>query len=496
MIEHRERRPGESWSAFATLQRAAETTGGVWNGAPATGGCFARVSTDSRAVETGDLFFAIPGEKFDGHAFVQDAIRAGASAVVVSRREAADVAAQCGGTALLVNDTVDALLLLARAWRRKLRRTRVIAVVGAVGKTTTKQFIHAVLSTRLSGTASQKSFNNHVGVPVTLFAAMPEDDFVVVEVGTNHKGEIRRLARVVEPDIVVITNIGLEHLEGLGDLEGAAREECSILDWMATGGEVISFGDQSLLRQEVVKRTHRVSWFGRVAGNDFRMTECGVDEVGTTFRLEHRSRRWRIPLVGEHFAIDATGAIAVGRLLGLTQEDIAHGLAGAQGAEMRFVPMTVSVSGGRAVIYNDAYNANPESMVAALRTFCSVTAVQGVNRRLLMLGQMGELGTLSAQCHREIADHIVEADKRAKLSEVHLIGPLMREAHDSLARRLEWADRVRWSAEMDDEVMRGLAKLVDAGDRVLVKGSRSVGMERILNYLQQEPMISPTAPVG
>ncbi len=492
-----------AWRSFATCGTLVRAAGGRWL-VPADEFCpFRQVSTDSRTLAAGDLFVAIRGEKFDGHAFAANAARAGAAAVVIDQPDLAGSLQPLGVPVLLVADTTAALLALAAAWRARLETTRVIAVVGAVGKTTTKQLIHAALASRLTGTASAKSFNNHVGVPATLFAAQPDDEFVIAEVGTNHVGEIARLAAVVRPDVVVITNIGHEHLEGLGDLDGVAREECSILDFLSAAGravpEVVSFGDQPLLRSEIARHAPsfpagtRVTWFGRAADSDLRLERVTLDLRGATFTLAGCCRMWRIPLAGAHFALDALAAIAVGRILSLTDESIAHGLAATRSADMRFAPAQVPLPpGGTALIFNDAYNANPDSMAAALAAFGQLTA-SSPGRRLLMLGQMGELGSASIECHRNLAAPVNELHRAAPLDAVLLVGPSMADTAAALAKDPALLGRVHHFPDVSLDTMRRCATFIQPGDRVLLKGSRSVGMERILGCLAEDrPAAAPS----
>ena len=286
---------------------------------------------------------------------------------------------------ILVEETVAALNRLAAAYRQQVR-AKVIAVGGSNGKTTCKRIIHALLAQRFgaaAGHASPKSFNNNIGMPLTLLEVETSHDFVVLEIGTNAPGEIAALGEVCRPDIAVITSVGLEHLEQLGDLEGVAREEASIAPFVAEGGTLVLPADAPELLAAVKVRAQRIlvghADTVRTGVNtqiDFVLTEVAESVNGTQFSINGRGA-FRVPLLGEHNAMNALMAIAVARRMGLSDEEIAAGLANVLPAEGRLEPMKI----GTWSIIHDAYNANPSSMEAALKTFARFAAWKGQGER-------------------------------------------------------------------------------------------------------------------
>ncbi|MBY0396366.1 MAG: UDP-N-acetylmuramoyl-tripeptide--D-alanyl-D-alanine ligase, partial [Thermoleophilia bacterium] len=289
------------------------------------------LSTDSRTIKAGQCFLALKGEAFDGHAFLEAAARAGAPVLIVS--DAAAVPAggfelACG--VLKVDDTGKALLRIAAAYRASLKRTKVIAICGSNGKTTTTRLVEHVLSQSMRGTASRKSFNNSVGVPLTICSAKENDQYLICEVGTNAPGEIALLGDVVRPDIAVITSIGREHLEKLGDLAGVAAEEAAILKSLKPGGWAVVTADAPELA-EFVRGVKNLITFGRSDRATLRLTAARHVLEGGTPRLAftiNGRQECVVPLVGEHNALNAMAALAVARRLGIDEAKAAQSLAG------------------------------------------------------------------------------------------------------------------------------------------------------------------------
>lgn len=443
------------------------------------------VSIDSRAVERGQVFIAIKGERLDGHDFLADAAAAGAAVLIVhDESRFAAVAAKLPPTVhvLLVPDTRKALGRMGAAYRRTLERTKVIAVCGSNGKTTTTRLIHGALGTKLRGTCPKKSFNNDIGVPLTILSAKTNDQYLICEVGSNAPGEIAALGAIVEPDIAVVTSIGREHLRGFGDLAGVAKEEAAILPFVRTAppGAAIVTADSPELRP-FVQGASNVLTFGRASDASLCLTAFAHvrtddgDRDAIRFTINGRAE-FTVPLVGEHNALNAMAAVAVARRLGLHDEDIAAGLASATAPEMRLQPLTL----GGVRIVNDAYNANPESTLAALRTFAALSA--GAARRVVVLGDMLELGTASEGAHAEIGRAVVELGCVDVLATV---GPAAGEAGKLVARA--WGDagmRVTAVPGADEAGAAKIASLIRPGDAVLLKGSRGMALERIIRAWQ------------
>ncbi len=440
------------------------------------------VSTDSRSATPDDLFFAIPGERYDGHDFVAAALRRGAVAAVVAGSRAGRVEAQLresgvpqarGALLIEVDDTVAALGRLA-AYHRGLSAAEVIAVVGSNGKTTTKAMIHHILAGRLRGRASPKSFNNAIGVPLTLLSAQQGDEYLVVEIGTNRPGEIAELGGLARPDLVVLTCIGEEHLEGLGSLEGVAAEECAIFDKLRGKGFAAVNIDSPEVRRHLPAPgggTHVVT-FGRSADADVRLSDVQYAAPWLSFRLNERFA-FRLRLPGAHNAVNAAGAVTIARRLGFDYDEAAVRLESFVLPPMRNEVVEV----GGITIVNDAYNANPSSALAAIDTLEQLPCR---GRRILVFGEMRELGRQSAALHRRVAERI----RSAGLHRVVLVGSATDPMYELLGDGALFGPSVERVADVDECTAR-LAEGVQPGDVVLLKASRAVALDRVVAPLKE-----------
>lgn len=469
---------GEPFWDPETLRTAAG--GGRWLRRPLEGGARTApggLGTDSRTLGAGQVFLALRGERFDGHDHLDDAVNRGAPMLIVHRSPAEMSHWPANLYVLLVEDTMKALARLAAAYRRHLGLTRFIAVTGSSGKTTTKQMLLAVLGQRFRVSGSPKSFNNHVGVPLTILAAQPRDQYVICEVGTNHPGEIADLAAIVEPDIAIITSIGRVHLEGLGSLEGVASEKASILGALALGGWAAVCIDEPAILPHIEPMERGIT-FGFSTDANLRICQCSVTSVGTTFILNDRTP-WRLPLYGMHHACNATAAIAVGRRCGLTDAEIQAGLLKIEPPEMRFVLHRL----GSVELFDDCYNANPESMKASIRTFRQL-GDEADRRSVVILGDMLELGDLTEAAHAEMAETLLdESEGAAPPGLAILIGPHMRIAAETLQHdaRIE----VHHAEDLSDATIADLVERLGERDRILVKGSRGMRLERIVAAVRE-----------
>ncbi len=470
-----------------TLEEIVQAMGGrPWGELPtvSVGG----VSTDSRTVAASDLFFAIRGPRFDGHDYAVAALKRGAVAVVVETRQAERVAEQLDTAALPLprsavlieaGDTVAALGRLAAYHRRQLA-AEVIAVVGSNGKTTTKAMIHHILSGRLRGRCSPKSYNNAIGVPLTLLSAEPGDEYLVVEVGTNAPGEIAALGALVAPDMAVLTCVGEEHLEGLGDLDGVAAEECSILRQIRGQGFAAVNIETPLVQKYLAQDGVHVTTFGQVPEADVRLTELGYEPPWLRFKLNERFP-FRLRLVGFHNAVNAAAAVTIARRLGLDYAEAAVRLESFVAPPMRNEVLEVA----GITIVNDAYNANPQSAAAAIDVLEQMPCK---GQRIAIFGEMRELGSQSADLHRRVAGRL----RDSSVDRVVLVGGAAEVMHEALASRGLFGPSVERCEDVDDCLAR-LAGSLQAGDVVLLKASRAVELDRLVEPLRERLAARPVA---
>jgi len=468
---------------FFACDNLRAVTSGRWLRRPADGVDLVGVGTDTRADLAGRIFVAIVGARFDGHDFLGQAAEAGAALAIVERRRPLGALPRQFGV-LLVDDTRRALAQLALAYRRTLRGTKVVAVTGSCGKTTTKHMIHAVLATTHQGTAAIKSFNNDIGVPLTILNARPSDRYLVVEIGSNAPGEVSQLGNIAEPDIAVITNIGRSHLQGFGSLEGVAREKGSLLACLCAKATAILHADAPLLAP-YAKPVQSVITFGESDHADLRLTDRGRCGDGYFFEVNGRVR-FDLALPGAHNALNALAAVAVGRRFSVPDADISRALGSLAPAPMRMAVQTV----GRVVIYNDAYNANPDSTAAALDTF--IEAAGQAKRRIVVLGDMLELGDDAAPLHREIGRRLIDVDSRRSIHHAVLIGPLATHIADAVAR--VWPEsRYTHLPALNDGAIDDIIGMLRPGDAILVKASRELRLERLVDAVHAH---AGSAPVG
>jgi UDP-N-acetylmuramoyl-tripeptide--D-alanyl-D-alanine ligase len=435
------------------------------------------VCTDSRAAKPGDVFFAIKGEKFDGHDFIAEVAAKGVAAVVVEKSKVQSLKSKVpAGVALVAADDVRVALGKFAAAYRKEFALPVIAVGGSNGKTTTKELLASVLRQKLATLWSEASFNNDIGVPMTLLRLDKTHQAAVLEVGTNHPGELAPLVKMIAPKLGIITSIGREHLEFFGDVAGVAKEEGMLAELLPADGVLFVNGDCEW-SEKIAKRTKaKVVRVGFGEKNDWRAKKVRLDKSGVTFQVEHAKKEFcgecRINLLGKHQVTNALLAMAVGAELGLSRDEIGDGLAACQPQKMRM--QFWEVNGVR--VLEDCYNANADSMRAALETLCGLP-LQG--RRVAILGDMAELGAQTEAAHIEIGKFAAEL----KIGQLFTVGKnsaaTAKAARDAgLPRVIEFTD-----VEAAMKVMKNFLK---PGDVVLLKASRSSRLERIAETLKAE----------
>jgi len=440
------------------------------------------VSIDTRTARPGDLFVALCGRNFDGHDFLAEAASAGCVAVVVDQAAglSESLLSRFHGGVIGVANTTAALGDLA-AYCRSHLATSVVAVTGSNGKTTVKAMIHHILSRRLKGRPAPRSFNNAVGVPLTIFSVSPDDDYVVCEVGTNALGEVAALARVVKPNVAVVTSVAEVHLEGLIDLEHVAREKASLLAGLAPGGMAVVTADSPELARALRAYEVNLVRFGRDDSAELRLTGYQARPGGGRFELNGRA--WfELSVPGVHNALNALAAIAVAQRFGFDQDEAASALADFTGVEMRLQP----IQAGPVLIIDDTYNANPASLTAAVEVLMSYPA----RRRVLAIGDMLELGPASGRIHRECGRRLAGAGLDLLVG-VGELGGLIAAAAGEAGGAVE----VR-QAESVPKACRSVPRLLKAGDVVLVKGSRRMAMERLVEAIRRafEPDKCRSAP--
>lgn len=440
------------WTESGALTRSQKSAG--------------RISIDSRKAGAGDVFIALRGERFDGHHFVADVASKGALAAIVDEAwTSAEISGDHNFELIRVPDTLLALQRLAFNYRRSLN-AKVVGITGSSGKTSTKDFTFAVLSSRLKGWCTQGNLNNHIGVPLTLLCGSCEAQMAVVEMGMNHAGEIAPLAAMAKPDLGIITNVGVAHIEHLGSREAIAREKAALAQAVPREGLVILHekDDYTPLISELC--SSRVFTVGFDCG-DLQITDFAAVSGGSRFGLVMEGHRVEVhlPVAGAHMALNAAMAAAAGLALDLPLEAAAEGLRLIQLSKGRMEARKI-----RGVDFlDDTYNANPDSTCAALRTLAQWPAE---GSRIAVLGRMGELGTHAEDGHRQVGR--VAAEGIDWVIAVGVEGRWIAEE-----ARLSGAARVDHFVDVV-EAAEALREDMKSGDIVLVKGSRSARMERVL----------------
>lgn len=464
-----------------TSAGAARATGGRATRAfEATG-----ISIDTRSLEPGDLFVALTDVR-DGHDFVRAALDKGAAAALVSR-----LPEGCTATdpLLVVPDVLAALTALGAAGRARTK-AKVIAVTGSVGKTSTKEMLRAVLAGQGRVHAAEASFNNHWGVPVTL-ARMPADaDFAVVEIGMNHPGEIAPLSRLARPHVAMVTTVAPAHLEAFESIEGIAREKAAVFQGLEPGGIAVipsGLAVTPILAEAASGRAARTLRFGTEPGDDYRILDVTIAQDTAIVRATRHGAPllFKVQTAGRHFAANALGVLAVAEAVGADPAvaacDLFRWRPPAGRGQRERIHMDIVDEAQYFDLIDDAFNANPASMVAALDLLGATEPRDGIGRirsgrRIAILGDMLELGPTEAELHRAIADH----PAMARIRLVHCVGPRMRALWESLphAKRGEWC-------ETAPELAARAHNLADAGDVLLVKGSKGSKVSLVVDALRK-----------
>lgn len=425
------------------------------------------VSTDSRKVAEGDLFVPVKGESFDGHAYIEQSFEKGAVCCFSSN----DVVPKKGKYVIKVKDTRQALRDLAEYYMTFFHPL-VVAITGSVGKTTTKDMVASVLTQKYKVLKNEGNYNNDIGLPLTAFRLTQEHEVAVLEMGMNSFGEIHNLSKIAKPEIAVITNVGVSHIEMLGDRDGILRAKSEVFDFMTDEGIAILNGDNDKLVTLDGSIPQRIIWYGVENKKNiyaYNIIAKGLECTSCTIHTELGEMDVTIPVPGAHMVLNALSATAVGITLHLTLEQIKKGIEEFTPTKMR---MAVTHTEGGITIINDVYNANPVSMKAAIDV---LSVAEG--RKVCILGDMGELGTFAEKMHEEVGRYAVEKG----MDVIITIGKLSK-SMDKAAKEAGGKNIYHYNNQ-EAFIAEGL-NMLSKGDTVLVKGSRSMGLEKTVEKIQ------------
>jgi UDP-N-acetylmuramoyl-tripeptide--D-alanyl-D-alanine ligase len=456
-----------------TLAEIAEATGGTVHGDPALT-VTAPAFVDSRLAEPGGLFVAVPGEHVDGHDYAADAIAAGAAAVLGSR--SLDV------PTVVVPDPVEALGRLAGHVVRRLSRTRVIALTGSQGKTSTKDLIAQLLARTGPTVATEGSFNNEIGLPLTVLRADARTENLVLEMGARGIGHIGLLCRIAPPRIALVLNVGKAHLGEFGSQEAIARAKGEIVEALPEDGTALLNADDPLVAAMAGRTGAAVRTFGESPSADVRLSGLSLDDLGRpSFALaaDHETAHVALPLVGEHQAQNAVAAAAVALACGMRLADVAAGL-----AEVRPVSrwrMEVHERADGVTVINDAYNANPDSMRAALKALAAIGRSRG-GRTVAVLGEMRELGATTLEEHDAVGRLAVRLD----IARLLVVGEPARPMHLGASLEGSWGEESAFVPDQD-AALAWLHENLVPGDVVLFKASRAAALEKLAEAVLEAP---------
>lgn len=435
---------------------------------------FTGVTTDSRAVKPGELFVALKGGNFDGHDYCVKAVELGAAGVVVSH----DVEGLPAGVSVFkVEDTLLAYQQLAHAYRLKQQSLKVFAITGSNGKTSTKDLLAACLGAKYKVVKTQGNFNNEIGLPKTLLSIQPDTDIAVVEMGMRGLGQIAELCRIAEPDSGLITNVGETHMELLGSMENIGKAKSEIVVDLPSDGFAVLNGDNEYVLAAAGKTKAQVVYFGLGENCDYRGSDIVTSALGTTFtcteKKSGKSVSVRLQLIGEHNVYNALSAIAGAACYGVPLEDSAKALATARltGSRQEIIYI------GDITFINDAYNASPASMEAALKTLAEAKkAAHGAVRTIAVLADMLELGAISEDAHRRVGRWAVENGVDYVLTYGPEAAYISEEVKKLGGETCHYADR-QGAADK-------LRQLATAGDIILLKGSNSMQVGKMLELFK------------
>lgn len=441
-------------------------------GLPVTG-----VSTDSREIFKGCIFFSLKGDRFDGHDFAVKAMEQGASCAVINKGYRIKAPSGVDAAVVTVEDTLKALGDLASWWRHQFD-VKVAAITGSAGKTTTKEMTAAILELSSRTLKNRGNLNNLIGLPMTVLRMEDGVSRMVLEMGMNRPGEIGRLTEIADPDVGLITNVGYAHLEGLGDIDGVARAKTELLGKMSPEGRIILNGDDDLLMKTAERFKRDVMTFGLKPWNDVRAESArNLGKDGVSFELRYRglSGQILVPLPGMHNLFNALAAASIALSMGEPFEKISAGLKGFDGLNGRF--KTVQLADD-IILVDDTYNSNPSSLKAALESVRDMAA--GSKRLVVGLGEMLELGDGTIPAHADAGRMVADIGASWLFAMGEHAGDIVRGA---IKNGLS-SERAFSVADHKDMIM-GIGDILKPGDIILLKGSRRMGLEAVARGLQE-----------
>ncbi|SMQ60642.1 UDP-N-acetylmuramoyl-tripeptide--D-alanyl-D-alanine ligase [Bacillus sp. OV166] len=455
-----------------SLQQVAEMVSAQNDGSPFAEKIITGVSIDSRKIENGNLFIPFKGEVSDGHKYVEESISKGAAAALWQK----DVPNPPTHLPILIVDNcLVALQELARNYRKQLN-VKVVGITGSNGKTTTKDMTAGILATNYKVQKTEGNYNNHIGLPLTVLGLHEDTEIAVLEMGMSGRGEIEFLTKLACPDAVVITNIGESHLLDLGSREGIAEAKLEILQGLKEGGLAVLHGDEPLLMERIQqhKVNVRVKTFGRNETNDLYPTDITQLENGNRFKINASKTTFELPVLGTHNILNALASMLIANYFSIPFEKMNEGLAGIKLTNMRME--LVEGDQGEKII-NDAYNASPTSMMAAIEL---VSNLKGYDRKILVLGDMLELGPEQEQYHQQIGTTLNRDKVDLLFTYGNLGGHIAKSARTVLGEERVFAFTEKAS------LIQELKRHVNKNTLILVKASRGMKLEEIVTALQKK----------
>ncbi|MDD3569864.1 MAG: UDP-N-acetylmuramoyl-tripeptide--D-alanyl-D-alanine ligase [Lachnospiraceae bacterium] len=425
-----------------------------------------KLTTDTREIEKGSLFIPFQGDNFDGHDFIEQAFEKGALCCFSQKK------IEAKGIIILVEDTRKAFRMLAMYYLT-LFNVKVVGITGSVGKTTTKDMIASVLEEKYKVLKTQGNFNNEIGLPKTIFNLEDDHEVAVLEMGMNSFGEISRLSEIAKPDIAVITNVGVSHIENLGSREGILRAKSEIFEYLKKDGVAVLNADNDMIATLSGKLNFKTFWFSIENKSDFyaeNIAPIGLEGIKCTVVFKDEKTDVTIPVPGEHMVLNALSAAAVGKALNLTMEQIKRGIENFVPTAMR---MAVNKTDFGLTLINDAYNANPVSMKAAIDVLCT-----SKGRTVAIMGDMFELGNFAPSLHYEVGEYAVKAGVFLSIC----IGENSLKIYDGIK---ENGGNAMYFKTQEEFLQSNLKEIFISGDTVLIKASRGMHFEKTAEKLQE-----------